>query len=163
MPDGPGHPQFESLEIYILPTQCKQLANAKAGRRIKQDKGSFPKFKPGKKQSQLREFEDIRYPLPLCALTHEFNWITIYPLVAHCVMKKGAHQISNLSPCSLCPLNAVQPFFHGNWCYLDKPDIAPTRQDPVLQVAFVARTRRKRLPSATPAGQLLQPIVRNEL
>jgi hypothetical protein len=41
MPDGPSNPQFESLEIYILPAQCQQLANAKASCRIKQNKGSF--------------------------------------------------------------------------------------------------------------------------
>jgi hypothetical protein len=71
--------------------------------------GLFPEVQPGKKQLQLREFEDIRHPVSVCALTHEFDGITIYPLVAHRVMEKGAHQISNLSLCSFCPLDAVQP------------------------------------------------------
>ena len=104
MPDGPGHPQFESLEIYILPTQCQQLANAKAGRRIKQDKGSSRSSSREKKQLQLGEFENIRDPFSLRALPHELNGIPIYPLVAHCVMKERAHQIPNLGPCAFARL-----------------------------------------------------------
>jgi hypothetical protein len=30
MTDGPSRPEFESLEIYILPAQCQQLAGKPA-------------------------------------------------------------------------------------------------------------------------------------
>jgi hypothetical protein len=61
-----------------------------------------------------------------------------------------------------CPLDAVQPLFHRDRFYLSEPETSPSGQYPVLEVAFVARTRRERFPPSTLCGQFFQLVVSNE-
>ena len=69
-------------------------------------------------QLKLGELKNFWHFLSLRALAHEFDWVAISPLVPHRVMKDCAHQVPNLRFRAFCPLDAIQPFFNGDWLHL---------------------------------------------
>ena len=162
MPDRSSDTEFQVLEIHIDPAKRKQLADPEAGCCVKKSQGAFPNGQLAEEKVQLREFKNFGHLLSLRALAYELDRIAIRPLVAHCVMKDGAHPIPDLRFRAASPLDAGQPFFNCDWFYLIELVISPTRQDPSLQVAFVSCSRRERLPSLSLTRQLLQPVMSDQ-
>jgi hypothetical protein len=78
------------------------------------------------------------------------------------VGEECAHEVPNLGSCALRSLDTVQPIFYCDGLYLVERVISPPRKNPVLQIAFIGRSRRERFSPITITGQFLQRVMRNE-
>lgn len=158
MPDRTGHIEFKVAEVHIPPTQGQEFAYAKAGASVEQRERSFSNAEFAEQELNFNHFENIRNALPFRALPNELDRISICPFVSHCVCEECAHEVPNLGSCALSPLDPVQPLFDCYGLHLFERVISPARKNPVLQVAFIGRSRRERFSPVTITASHPWPI-----
>src|SRR5436305_12461353 len=88
-----------------------------------------------------------RDALPFCTLAHRTNGIYFHPSVTNRVSANGAHDIAKFSFRTAAPVDGRQPLFDVNRdsvLELRKGILAPSRNDPIVEIIDVTASRRVR-------------------
>jgi hypothetical protein len=85
-----------TVEVQIPPSEPKQLALPKAGRRVHKDQDARQWTHSAQKLPDFIDKKDVRYPAALGALPNELDGIIIKQFVSASMIKQHAHDVLDL-------------------------------------------------------------------
>src|ERR1700744_3666725 len=156
MPDRFGDLDLQKFKVNVLPFQRQEFTDPQPCCSIEKRQSALSHRKSVQQCCNFVELKNIGSPFTLCTLTNELDWVAINPFITHRVGEQSTHDVSNLCFRSLGPLDTSQPILYGDGLNLVEPQIAPTRDDPVVEIAFVSGARRKSLTLGVAPSKLFQ-------
>src|ERR1700678_573020 len=95
-PNGTDEMKLTRVKVYVSPLQRQQLRDAQSS---DNGKTCHDEIYTGQVRQQLSDFlsgENVGSAQSLCRLAHQADWVSVCPLVTHCVIEKSGHNVANL-------------------------------------------------------------------